>query len=348
MKFTSGNILDFQADALVNTVNTMGIMGKGIAAAFKQSFPLASTAYMKAARAREIKIGKIFVSETGQITPKYILHFPTKEHWRYPSKISYIRAGLDDLVQVIRERKIKSVVIPPLGCGNGKLDWKEVKPLIEASLSPIAENVDITIIEPGLNPEPSKPTVGAGLTVKRALLLYLLKNYQVLGYSINLLVVQKTAYFLQRFGENLDLRFEKGTYGPYAHRLSHLLDHLNGTYVHFRSGEIKPSTLLTIDSHKYPEVEKYYEVNAADDQKERTKKVLDLINGFESPYGLELFATIDFIIQQTGVDSLEAIQNEISSWTARKKTIMKPRHIEVAYQRLKPFLYSDVQPQKID
>lgn len=335
LRYTTGNILNSDNQALVNTVNTVGIMGKGIALSFKNAFPIVECEYKKAVKEGEIKIGKVQVVRTNLISPEFIINFPTKIHWRNPSKIDYIDTGLQDLVKVIDHYKIESISIPPLGCGNGKLPWKQVKPLLESYLEPLSQIVDILIFEPGFNDQRStieKKMVD--LTPARAMLLYLMNEYQILGYSINLLVAQKIAYFLQRFGENLNLEYEKGYYGPYAHKLFHLLKYLNGYYIWFKEDKNMPSTTVKINEERMPSIQEYYDKKIPKEKKDHVDSVLNLIEGFESPYGLELLATVDFVVNQMKNSSIEEIQKEISIWTNRKKQIMKPFHIKVARQRL--------------
>ena len=258
IRYTSGNILEAQTTAIVNTVNTVGVMGKGIALAFKKAFPDNFKRYEQAVLKGEVSIGKVFVTETGELSPKFILNFPTKQDWRYPSKLSYIEDGLNDLVKILNENKIDSISIPPLGCGNGKLAWKDVKILIEKYLNPISENIEILVYEPGYNDQVMVVNTKVSLTPARAMMIYLLDQYRVLGYSITLLVAQKIAYFLQRLGEPLRLEFEKGFYGPYSHQLFHLLKYLNGYFLKFKADENKPGTVIQIQDFRLEEVKEYF------------------------------------------------------------------------------------------
>lgn len=332
--FKVGNILESDAEALVNTVNTVGVMGKGIALAFKKTFPIVFEEYEKSIVNKTIEIGKVQLVKTGTIKPSYVINFPTKQHWRQPSKMEYIKKGMAALVETIKLNQIKSIAIPPLGCGNGKLNWTEVKPLMIHYLQGISNDVEIIIFEPGYSDQTMIQKDEVSLTPARAMLLYLLKEYQILGYNINLLVVQKLAYFLQRFGEPLNLDFEKGFYGPYAHKLLHLMKYINGHFIWFKEEENKPISLVTLDKRNYYKVEKYYNDLLSNEQKDRLKKVLLLIDGFESPYGLELLATVDFVIQKTGTTDFDKIQNEIHNWTTRKKNLMKSIHIQIATQQI--------------
>lgn len=318
------------SEALVNTVNTVGVMGKGIALSFKKSFPNVFNEYKKAVDTGKFQIGRVQIVPTGQLTPKYVMNFATKKHWRHPSKLQYIEEGLVDLKKKISEYNIKSISIPPLGCGNGKLDWDDVKPLMVSALEEISEKTDIVIYEPGFSNQKMIQKENVKLTSARAMLIYLLKEYQSLGYTINMLVAQKLAYFLQLKGEPLNLNFEKGHYGPYAHKLLHLLKYLNGFYIWFKEEDNKPGTSISIDKKNYRRVKKYIERELNEDQKNRIQNVLQFIYGYESPYGLELLATVDFVKRNTNIQDLEEIQKEIYNWTTRKKNLMKPFHIEVA------------------
>ena len=332
IKYTKGNIIQANAEAIVNTVNTVGIMGKGIALAFKKTFPKNYKIYKQVCKEKKFNIGELLITTTGQLTPRLIVNFPTKKHWRTGSKIEFIEAGMKELVKAIHREKIKSIAIPPLGCGNGGLNWNEVKALISKELEPIKSKIEITIYEPGYNNQIIKSKKEITLTPARAMLLTCIKNYQVLGYSVNLLVIQKIAYFLQRLGEPLNLQYEKGHYGPYSHRLQHLVKYLNGHYLSFKHEETKPSTPVHLKNTE--KVEAYNKENLSSEQAKRLKDVQDLIEGFESPYGLELLATVDFIYKRGNIENTDKIISQIGNWTKRKKQLMKPFHIKVAHQRL--------------
>ncbi len=330
ISFKTGNILDSDTQALVNTVNTAGVMGKGIALSFKKSFPIVFDEYKKSVDSGTFEIGKVQVVNTGRLGPEYVINFATKKHWRHPSKLEYIRTGLTDLKQKLYDYKIESISIPPLGCGNGKLDWNDVKPLMISILEDVGQHVDIRIFEPGFSDQKMVQKEYVQLTAARAMLIHILHEYQSLGYSVNMLVAQKLAYFLQLKGEPLNLNFEKGHYGPYAHRLLHLLKYLNGYFIWFKEEDNKPGTNISIDKKNFWEVEKFVKHELTEKQKERIKQVLEFIHGFESPYGLELLATVDFVKRNTNIHNLDHIQSEIYNWTTRKKKLMKPFHIEVA------------------
>jgi O-acetyl-ADP-ribose deacetylase (regulator of RNase III) len=151
IRFTQGNLLEAPAEALVNTVNEIGIMGKGIALIFRDAFPANTKAYEEAARAGHVRVGHMLVTNNGSPAgPKWIINFPTKKHWRNPSKLEWVVDGLQDLVRVIREKNIHSVALPALGCGNGGLDWAVVRREIESALAGL-DDVEVNVYEPQAN-----------------------------------------------------------------------------------------------------------------------------------------------------------------------------------------------------
>lgn len=148
IRYIQGNLLQADTEAVVNAVNTVGVMGKGIALAFKEAYPENFAEYEAACRAHLLKTGHMFVTENRSLQgPRWIINFPTKKHWRQPSRFEWITEGLVDLRRVILDRHIRSIAIPPLGCGNGGLEWEQVRPAIAAALEDLRE-VDIRIYEP--------------------------------------------------------------------------------------------------------------------------------------------------------------------------------------------------------
>lgn len=148
IEMVTGNLLEADVEALVNTVNTDGFMGKGIALQFKRAFPANFDAYRNAVGRGDVRPGSMFVFETGSMLgPRWIFNFPTKRHWRQNSRIEDIESGLEALVQEIRARNVRSIAIPPLGCGNGGLDWSDVRPWIERALVEVPD-VRVLVYEP--------------------------------------------------------------------------------------------------------------------------------------------------------------------------------------------------------
>lgn len=136
IEFKQGNLLEDEAEVLVNTVNTVGVMGKGIALAFKNAFPLNYAVYRQKCLAGELVVGVVLAVTDSNLLygTKIILNFPTKKHWKMPSQYDYIYTGLQALREWLIQTKVKSIAIPPLGCGNGGLDWSKVRPMIIGAL----------------------------------------------------------------------------------------------------------------------------------------------------------------------------------------------------------------------
>lgn len=349
INFTTGNLLKADAEALVNTVNTVGVMGKGIALMFKEAFPANFLAYNEACKSGDVTVGKVHVFDRGGFfNPRYIINFPTKKHWRHPSKMEWIKDGLKDLKKVIEDLNIRSVAIPPLGAGNGKLEWSDVREQIENILGDMA-SVDILVFEPVEQYQNVSKRDGAEkLTPARAIMAELIRRYLVLGIECTMLEVQKLAWFAERLIQKsampnvLDLQFSQNRYGPYAHRLSHMLNSIDGSYIHCskRIADASPSDTIWFEYQKSEAVAAYL--------RSEGKSYLpiiswaeDLIDGFESPLGLELLSTIDWIINIDKVaPTLEAVRNAVAHWPGgdgsgkRKARLFEDRLIWLAIERL--------------
>lgn len=334
---TCGNLLEADTEALVNTVNTVGVMGKGIALQFKRAFPENYEAYRRACDQDEVRLGEMFVFETGRLAPpKYIINFPTKGHWRSRSRLEDVEAGLTSLASVIRDRGIRSIAIPPLGCGHGGLDWDEVRPRIEHALADL-EDVDIRLYEPVGAPDPramperrKQPKV----TPSRAVLIELMNRYGELGYSRTLLEVQKLAYFLQEAGEPLKLRYVKGQYGPFAHNLNKALQQLEGHYIVGLGDDAKPTAQLDLLPGAVEEARKI--LSAQPEAQERFERVARFIEGFETPYGLELLASIHWLVEKEKAATTPAeAATALRAWTPRKAHLFREAHVQKAWDRLR-------------
>ena len=148
IQFTDGNLLEAEVEAVVNTANTVGVMGKGIALMFKERFPRNFGAYARACDVGEVRLGRMYVTENKEpFGPRWIINFPTKTHWRVKTRIEWVQEGLKDLVRIIAEKDIRSIAIPALGCGNGGLDWREVCPLIESAFQSV-KGINVIVYEP--------------------------------------------------------------------------------------------------------------------------------------------------------------------------------------------------------
>jgi O-acetyl-ADP-ribose deacetylase (regulator of RNase III) len=335
-----GNLLEVQADALVNTVNTEGVMGKGIALQFKKAFPANYDAYRRECAAGHVRIGRMFVYELGALVPRYILNFPTKQSWRRPSKLEYVRAGLRDLVSEVRRLGIRSIAIPPLGCGNGGLEWSEVKPLIEDAAAELPD-VRVFLFEPAGAPKPAampNRTRRPRMTAGRAAVIVLMNRYLVPGYEypLSLLEVQKLAYFLQVAGQSLRLQYAPHLYGPYADGLRHVLDHIEGHFTEgYGDGRNAPETPMRLLQGAAAEAERFLRKDAT--TQERLERVVQLIEGFETPLGMELLATVHWVMthEAAGSPQVDSVIRSVHAWSSRKAASMKPQQIRAAYDRLR-------------
>ena len=337
IEYQQGNLLETQADALVNTVNCVGIMGKGIALQFKQAFPENFKQYERACKSNQVQAGRMFVFATDSLfPPKYLINFPTKKHWKGKSKIADIQSGLTDLVNEIQKLDITSIAIPPLGCGNGGLNWLEVKPLIESAFVQLPD-VRVIIFEPAGAPVADSMIVSSktpNMTRARALFIRLLELYGIIGYELTKLEIQKLAYFLQEAGEPMKLAYENHLYGPYANNLNHVLKHIEGHFIRGYGDGTGKGQIYVLPQGREAAIA--FLANEPDALK-CLEKVSSLIQGFETPYGLEMLSTVHWIAtkyDQPAQDTEQAI-TLFQEWSPRKKKIFKPEHIRVAWNQLK-------------
>ncbi len=333
----TGNLLETDAEALVNTVNCDGFMGKGIALQFKQAFPENFRIYQRACRAGEVKPGNMLVFDTARcFNPKFIINFPTKRHWRGKSKLEDIRAGLVALVKEIQSRDLKSIAVPPLGCGNGGLDWKVVRPLIVEALAPL-ENVEAHLYAPHGAPEAATMPVRTSvpqMTSARALFVKAIEQYCQLAYRLTLLEIQKLAYFLQEAGEPLKLRYEAGHYGPYADNLNKVLERIEGHFIRGYGDSQRPDAEIERLDGAVQLAEAFLKDHP--NSRERLERVAALIEGFETPYGMELLSSVHWVARNgtpPAKDADSAIRL-VHGWNERKLNMLKASHIKRAWDRL--------------
>ena len=340
--FTKGDIMTSAADALVNTVNTVGVMGKGIALQFKEEFPANYSIYKTACSTGELTPGKLLITrelnKAGE--EKIIVNFPTKLHWRNPSRYEYIKDGLAELAKAIQKHKIKSIAIPPLGCGNGGLNWEIVKKMIQEALED--SNATIHVYEPDadikkvLQAQRSKEIK---LTPSRGLITYAMYYYDSLGENCSLFVANKLAYFLQRQGSKsfAKIKFQAHHYGPYSHQIDHLVYDLNGSYIKgFEQMSATAFEPLTMQHERRDEISKY--VRTLNQQELNSlRSAIDLISGFESTLALEILASVDFIRRQNPGISLKDTIAAIHTWSERKNRLFKDEYIKIAYDHLDTF-----------
>ena len=336
IKYITGDILESNADALINTVNTVGVMGKGIALQFKKAFQNNYKAYVEACKRNEILIGKVFIVKDSNLSTgtKYIINFPTKKDWRKPSEYSFIDAGLDDLVRVLKEYEIKSVAIPLLGAGNGGLEWERVKKIIEQKLGNL--DVEIIVFEPTQYIKEQLKKERVKLTDARALLLYVLYDLVKNGEYVSEFSSEKVCYFLQRFGAKkyFNLDFSPNFYGPYSGKVRFVLNVLNGSYLMgYSDMNKKPFEPLTLISDGYNVVKAHVESNS--ELNSIAKKTIDFLTGFYSDFALELLSSIDFITTNQNSFEKELISKQLDNWSDRKRSMFSnPRYIDISLRQL--------------
>ncbi len=337
-----GNLLDSDAEALVNTVNTVGVMGKGIALQFRRRFPEMFRAYEGAAKQGDVRLGQMHVWNTGAMTgPRFVINFPTKGHWRARSRLPDIEAGLADLVRVARDKSIKSIAVPPLGCGSGGLDWAEVRPLIVSAFEQLPD-VDVRIFPPEGAPDAasmSTQTVRPAMTVAKAAFIATMRRYSEIALDVSLIEVQKLMYFLQVAGEDMRLNYTKAHYGPYADNLRKALRSMEGHFITgFGDGsksvqEAEPIKLLPGVSDQADRILDRYPDTVA-----RIERVVRLSEGFESAYGMELLASVHWVAAHENAEAAAdpGIAAElVGAWNARKHRMMGPDHVAKAWSHLR-------------
>jgi len=335
--FKRGDLFSEPVEALVNTVNCVGVMGKGVALEFKKRWPANFKAYRKLCENKELIPGRMFIFDTKELFPsegpRYLVNFPTKAHWRSKSKISYVEDGLDALRGEITTHGIKSIAIPPLGCGNGGLDWSDVKPLILSKLSDL-EDVEIVVFPPKDSmDEPENLHSNLPMTYARAMLLRGLSDLErYFDGSFDRVSLQKIAYFLQAFGVDFKLKFARNLYGPYSENLKKayvaLENHgmISGFLTGDRQAHVTPSGCAVADEF----------LSESDHGSEQIiDRLSKLIQGYESPYGLELLSSVHWLAHHEGHYPVEKIIDEMMSWNENKRNTFGEDAIRAAYGRLK-------------
>lgn len=337
IEYSTGDILKADAEALVNTVNCVGVMGRGIALQFKNAFPENFRAYATACRRHEVEPGRMFVHERRELgNPKYIINFPTKRHWRGKSRPEDIEAGLVALVGEIKNRGIRSIAIPPLGAGLGGLEWREVKERIEARLDDVPD-VRAIVFEPQAAPDASVMAHIRDvpkLTTGRASLVILMHRYLggLMDPFVTLLELHKLMYFMQEAGQPLKLRFEKGIYGPYAENLRHVLSKIEGHLISgYADGGDAPEKQLELAPGAVTEAEAF--LSGQVDVRERFARVAALVEGFETPFGLELLSTVHWVATRENAATKDAALAATYAWGNRKRQFF-PRQIEMTFDIL--------------
>ena len=336
IELTSGDLLTAEAEALVNTVNCVGVMGRGVALQFKNAYPGNFNFYKAACDKKELHPGKMLTFDRASLeNPRYIINFPTKRDWKGKSKLSYIEEGLDALVAEVKRLDIRSVAVPPLGCGLGGLNWDEVKPRIEAAFAALPD-VRVLLFEPTGAPAPAamKHAAPPKMTQGRATLLALMQRYLagLMDTSVTLLEIQKLLYFMQESGEPLKLHYEKGPYGPYAKTVRHVLNPIEGHFVMgYGDATDAPTRELELLPHAGEQAETFLLLHP--DTVPHLERVADLISGWETPFGMELLSTVHWVITRENAASPEAVLKHVYQWSERKRRFQEA-HLRLAYDTL--------------
>jgi O-acetyl-ADP-ribose deacetylase (regulator of RNase III) len=338
VQITQGDLLKADTDAIVNTVNCVGVMGKGIALQFKQKWPENFKTYAHACKNGKVVPGRMFIYDAGGfVRPHFIINFPTKQDWRGKSKIEFIEEGLDDLIAQVERLGIKSVALPPLGCGNGGLEWQEVRRMILDAFEWLP-HVNVLLFEPKGAPAPQEMvnrTKRPAMTPARAAIVKIISIYRQMQYGLSKIEVQKLAYLLEEAGQPLNLAFVKHNYGPYSDKLRHVLKAMDGHYVLGVGDHASEADIVAVPE-ALAEADRFFEVQEGLEVQHRVEQIAKLIEGFETPYGMELLATVHWVANYEGrgrsaEDAVEAVHD----WNERKHRLLQPRHIALAWQRLK-------------
>lgn len=339
IEFASGNLLEAEVDALVNPVNCVGVMGKGLALQFKQAFPENYAEYRGACDRGEVVPGTMFVHERSDfLGPRWIVNFPTKRHWRGRSSLDDVAVGLRALADEIVARGIHSLALPAVGCGHGGLLWEDVEPLIHTNLGGLSDK-RIVVYPPAEAPPPEQRplrTPKPKLTLARALYLSLMDSYAVLQADRTLLEVQKLAYFLQEAGQPLRLRFVAHHYGPYAENLNKVLEVLEGHFIRGYTGDRSPNRAIFLLPEAPRAARDFLALEADPVALARLERVTDLIDGFEDPHGLELLSSVHWVATKSSpaATSPEEAHARIVKWSRRKSAVLPRHHVKIAWERL--------------
>lgn len=337
VNITRGDLLRADAEAIVNTVNCVGVMGKGIALQFKHKWPDNFKAYQQACTREQVKPGRMFVYDSGGLVkPHFIINFPTKQHWRGKSRIEDIAQGLADLTTQIGRLNIQSVAIPPLGCGNGGLDWDEVRERIVRAFDHLP-HVTVLLFEPKGAPSPQDMVIRTKrpkMTEARAAIIEIIAIYRKMQYALSRIEVQKLVYLLEEAGQPLNLAFGKNKYGPYSDKLRHVLEIMDGHYIRGVGDHVGEAEIVVLPE-ALDEAEYFLGSGGESEVRDRVDRVARLIDGFETPYGMELLATVHWVTNRPphARNPQEAV-TAFQEWNERKRLIFKEAHIALAWQRL--------------
>lgn len=321
MRFVTGNIFESGADCMINTVNCEGFMGKGIAYQFKMRFPENNADYIKSCKTGQLQVGTIHHFKEDGIE---IVNFPTKNKWREKSKIIYIEKGLEELVKFIEFKKPKIIAIPPLGCGNGGLDWDDVKELIVKTLKPIEENYTFLIYEPSITYKATPKQVPA-INVSGLVLMDIRMNLD----KFNSIRLQKAGFFVNLFLEEEYFKFDKWKFGPYSHAIDIVAKTISEYQRYYGLDNTKDT---------YNQV---YKVICSKKTEEKLDKIhpavikaTEYLNKIKTDKKLEGVATVLYIVQMSDNLSVEQIISNFKAWSEDKAKRFTKQYINECIQYL--------------
>lgn len=337
IEFKTGDMFQEPTEAIVNTVNCVGVMGKGVALEFKRRWPANFRAYKHVCDAGELKPGKVFVFENQDFLNtgihRYLVNFPTKQHWRAASRMEFIDSGLDDLVGWIKKTGVSSIALPPLGCGNGGLNWSEVRLLIEEKLSDL-EGVRCAVFAPVEAASlPEQTLIPTDLTQARAIMMVAFSEFEkFFGGGLTRLTAQKLAYFLQVSGINFGLKFVKEQFGPYSETLHASFKALEKKG--YLTGYAENESGIVVTQAAYAASDELLRKNNFDSEL-IIKKLSLLIDGYENPYGMELLSSVYFLYAEEGISTQPEMSEALEAWSKHKRQSFPRDAVEMALSRLK-------------
>ncbi|MFG1930737.1 macro domain-containing protein [Mycobacterium sp. NPDC048908] len=344
----SGDLLDADTQAVVNTVNCVGVMGKGIALQFKRRYPEVFIAYERACKAGDVTTGRMLPVPTGEVIgPEWVINFPTKRHWRAPSRLEWIEQGLKDLRRVVAELRIESIAVPPLGAGNGGLNWHDVEPLIRSAFEDV-QDVRVYLYAPTSSQRRNivAPAKRIRITPGRALLLALMDQYATVraatdplsGTGVSHLEVQKLLYFATTVAPNPRMKFVQGKYGPYSDSARHMLQEIEGSYTSgYGDGDDRVLALRPIEVTPQGRQQMMNYLDRVDSTavSGTVDRVLAIVSGFEGAYGLELLATTHWVASHEGAVNEAEATAAVRKWSERKGRIFTQAHVGNALEHLR-------------
>jgi O-acetyl-ADP-ribose deacetylase (regulator of RNase III)/uncharacterized protein YwgA len=335
--FKSGDMFAEPVEAIVNTVNCVGVMGKGVALEFKNRWPENFKQYKKLCRDHWLRPGRVFVFENhnmfGPAEPRFLVNFPTKDHWRGKSELSYIRDGLDDLVVQLRAHQIKSIALPPLGCGNGGLDWADVKPIIQSKLADVGVEVVVFAPDQRAQQRNEENKRAPKMTFARAVLLKILGEFEdYFGGGFTRITLQKIVYFLQSLGLDYGISFSRNEFGPYSDELRDIF--MKMEQQHFITGFSSEDRITTVEAEAYKQAKDFLASNRGEEAETIVRKLSLLTEGYESPMGMELLSSVHYLNETERLSSVDKIVGALSAWSNRKGMDFDARTVGLAFDRL--------------